>query len=67
MLRGEAEFLFYQAENGLDFLRMPERKVLQPAGKGLHHDAVAKAKLEYQRFATHQLPDAPTPAHLPIP
>jgi hypothetical protein len=35
-----------------DFLRLSERKILQHAGKVSHEDAVAKAELEYDRFAT---------------
>lgn len=34
-----------------DFLRLSERQVLQHAGKVSHEDAVARAELEYDRFA----------------
>jgi hypothetical protein len=34
-----------------DFLRLSERKILQHAGRVTHEDAVAKAELEYDRFA----------------
>lgn len=34
-----------------DFLRLSEREILDHAGKVTHEDAVAKAELEYERFA----------------
>jgi len=37
-----------------DFLRLSERKILQHAGKVSHEAAVAKAELEYDRFASEQ-------------
>ncbi len=44
-----------------DFLRLSERKILQHAGKVSHDDAVAKAELEYDRFAA-QRAALPSPA-----
>ncbi|MHB8940237.1 MAG: virulence RhuM family protein [Desulfobacteria bacterium] len=44
-----------------DFLRLSERKILQRAGKVSHDDAVAKAELEYDRFAA-QRAALPSPA-----
>jgi len=37
-----------------DFLRLSERDILTHAGKLSHKDAVAKAELEYDRFATER-------------
>jgi hypothetical protein len=34
-----------------DFLRLSEREILDHAGKVTHDEAVAKAELEYERFA----------------
>jgi hypothetical protein len=44
----------YQVEhfNLDDFLRLSERDILTHAGTVLHDDAVAKAELEYDRFAS---------------
>jgi len=44
-----------------EFLRLSERKILQHAGKVSHDDAVAKAELEYDRFAA-QRAALPSPA-----
>ena len=35
-----------------DFLRLSERQILRHAGKVSHDDAISKAELEYDRFAT---------------
>jgi hypothetical protein len=43
-----------------DFLRLSERQILQHAGKITHETAVAKAELEYDRFATAR---AALPSH----
>jgi len=34
-----------------DFLKLSDRAILRHAGKVSHDDAVAKAELEYERFA----------------
>jgi hypothetical protein len=34
-----------------DFLRLSDREILRHAGRVSHDDAVAKAELEYERFA----------------
>ena len=44
-----------------DFLRLSERKILQHAGMVSHDDAVAKAELEYDRFAARRAA-LPSPA-----
>ena len=38
-----------------DFLRLSEREILDHAGKVTHDEAVAKAELEYERFAAARL------------
>ncbi len=43
-----------------DFLKLSDREILRHAGKVSHDDAVAKAELEYERFATAR-------AALPLP
>ena len=37
-----------------DFLRLSERKILQHAGTVSHGDAVAKAELEFDRYAAQR-------------
>ncbi len=43
-----------------DFLRLSEREILDHAGKVTHDDAVAKAQLEYERFAAARV-ELPSP------
>jgi len=43
-----------------DFLKLSDREILRHAGKVSHDDAIAKAEIEYDRFATDRA-DLPAP------